>query len=120
MPKASKLTIGHRITSFLFSWRNDRLVERAACDITGRCRAGLGWLVYRRAADMSVAEIRGYVRALAWQFVCREVEQMLVCADIKPHLRDRVVNAAVEKLMRVVSHDAINKLAFADKTTLAA
>jgi hypothetical protein len=102
---------------FLFPWQSRRAVEHAAENVAGRCRASLGWRVYRQAGDMSVAEIRGYVRALAWEYVYDEIAKL---PAFKPALRSRVVGAAVEKLVRMVSYDAVNKLAFVDKTTLAA
>src|SRR3990172_3432251 len=93
---------------FLFPWHNVYLVEQVAGEVARECRAGLWRRVYRRSSNMSIAEIRGYVRAQAAGCVAGEVDQVLCRRSVKPALRSRVVDAVVDQLVNMVAHDVLS------------
>ncbi|MCE5302163.1 MAG: hypothetical protein LLF97_03520 [Planctomycetaceae bacterium] len=98
-------------------WRNARLVEQAASQIVDQCRDDLWQRMRQPAATMSPPEIRGYVRALAMGVVC---EQLSRENQLKPALRGRVAEAAVDQLIGLVVHGALSGALPAKPATMAA
>ena len=110
-------------TSFfrlLFPWRHVPLVEQAAGEVARQCRSRLWGRVCRRTANMSIAEIRGYVRAQAAGCVAGEVDYVLCHRCLKPALRNRVVDAAVDQLVSMVARDILSREPPANTKTMAA
>ncbi len=54
---------------------------------------------------MTAAQARGYLRALAPQFVGREVNAVLSRRRASPHIRSRVVAQAVEEVLDLLADD---------------
>jgi hypothetical protein len=77
-----------------------------AGEVARECRVDLLRRVYSRTASMSLAEIRGYVRAQAAGYVEAEVDRAVRCGHLSRLLRSRVTDAAVDQLVCVVAHDA--------------
>jgi len=69
---------------------------------------------------MSVAEVRGYVRAQAAGCVATEVEQVLARRHLKPRLRAQVAASALDQLIGMVVHDVLSEQAPSEASTMAA
>jgi hypothetical protein len=69
---------------------------------------------------MEVAEIRGYVRALADGFIAPEVDQVLDRRRLSPALRPQVLASAVEQLISLTVRDALSHVSPAAARPLAA
>ncbi|MEN6406655.1 MAG: hypothetical protein ABFC77_09300 [Thermoguttaceae bacterium] len=98
-------------------WRSTRLVQQAADEIVDQCRDDLWQRMRQPAATMSPPEIRGYVRALAMGVVC---ERLSHADDVKPALRGRVAEAAVDQLIGMVVHGALSGVLPVKTATMAA
>jgi hypothetical protein len=96
------------VLQFLFPWRQAHFVKQAAGDVVQQCRADLWQRVDRRTANMSLSEIRGYARALAAGFVADQLDHSLCCHGLKPALRSRVADAAVDQLIGMVVHGILS------------
>jgi hypothetical protein len=106
--------------AFLFPWHQTRLVEQVGGEAARECRADFWQCVAPRVVGMSVAEVRGYVRALAEGFIVGEVDQVLNRRRLNPTLRLRVVAAAVDQLINLAVRDALSDAASANVRPLAA
>jgi hypothetical protein len=62
---------------YLFPWRRTRFVEQVAGEVARQCHASLLRRVGQHLEDMSLAQIRGYVRAQARECVEEEVGRTL-------------------------------------------
>jgi hypothetical protein len=102
----SKLPIS-RAFRILFPWHQITVVERVAGEVARECRGELWRKVQSRAADMSVAEIRGYVRARAAALVAAEVQRPVASAPLEPALRTAIAERAVEQLVNLVVRDVL-------------
>jgi hypothetical protein len=69
---------------------------------------------------MSIAEMRGYARAQAAGYVDDEVERALYRRHLKPSLRGRIADAAVEQLVGMLVHDFLSSIPPANTNTMAA
>jgi hypothetical protein len=95
------------LLSSLSSWHNAHVVEQMAGEVARQCGARLGGQVYQRTENMSIAEIRGYVSAIAAGCVGGEVDRAISGRRLKPAMRSRVADAAVDQLVRMVAHDVL-------------
>ena len=104
----------------LFSWRNHEWLDRTAGEVAEKCRANVWQRVRLRTSDMSMAELRGYVRAQAAAWIDGEIDH-LACRDSwKPALRSRVTDTAVNRLISMVTHDALTDCTPASLQNMAA
>jgi hypothetical protein len=69
---------------------------------------------------MSMAELRGYVRAQAAVWIDGEIEHLSTRGALKPALRARVTDTAVNQLISMVAHDVLSGLSPADVRNMAA
>jgi hypothetical protein len=106
--------------AFLFPWHQSRLVEQVGGEVARECRADFWRGVCPRVVGMSVAEVRGYARALAEGFVVAEVDHVLDRRRLSPALRPRVVSSAVDQLVNLAVRDALSDGSSADVRPLAA
>jgi hypothetical protein len=90
------------------SGRNARLVDQLGGAVAHRCRASLWRRTCRQAETMSVAEIRGYVRAHALPLVEPEVDAEMADQGIDQALRGRLIESAVERLIAMTIHDVFS------------
>jgi hypothetical protein len=65
------------LLEYLLPWRRTRFVEQVAGEVARQCHASLWRRVGRHLGDMSLAQIRGYVRAQALECVEEEVGRTL-------------------------------------------
>ena len=91
----------------LFPWHSCHIVEQVAGEVARECRNSVWQRVYHRTANMSLAEIRGYVRAQAKGFVDDEVERAIHRRHLKAKLRRRLIDASVDQLVVMVAHDVL-------------
>jgi len=69
---------------------------------------------------MSIAVVRGYVRAQAAGCVATEVEQALARRNLKPRLRTQVAASALDQLIGMVVHDVLSEQAPREVSMIAA
>ena len=104
--------------AFLFPWHQARLVEQVGGEVARECRADFWQGVCPRVVGMGVAEVRGYVRAIAEGFVVTEVDQVLDRRRLNPALRPRVVASAVDQLINLAVRDALSDVSPANAQTI--
>jgi hypothetical protein len=105
------LDYSSNLFAFLFPWQQTRLVEQVGGEAARECRADFWQCIAPRIVGMSVAEVRGYVRALAEGVVATEVEQAINRRRLNSALRPRVVAAAVDQLINLAVRDALSDAA---------
>ena len=98
-------TFAESILRFLFPWDKDSLARQAAGQIARQCRDGLVRRVYPRTANMSMAEVRGYLRAHATGCVVAEVDRAVQNGRLQLALHKRVTQHAIDQLVAAVAHD---------------
>jgi hypothetical protein len=109
-----------KLFAFFFPWRQASLVSQVGGEVARQCRADFWQCVCLRVAGMEVAEIRGYVRALADGFIAIEVDQVLERRRLSTALRPHVVASAVEQLINLTVRDALSHVSPANVRPLAA
>jgi hypothetical protein len=106
--------------AFLFPWHQTRLVEQVGGEVARECRGDFWRGVCPRVVGMGVAEVRGYVRALAEGFIVTEVDQVLERRRLSPALRPKVVASAVDQLINLAVRDSLSDVSPANVRPLAA
>jgi len=109
-----------RLLSFLLPWHTSHVVEQVAGEVARECRSGLWQRVYRRTSNMSLAELRGYVRAQAAGFVGGEVDLAICRRHLGIDLRSRLIDASVDQLVNMAAHDVLSGETPAYAKTMAA
>jgi hypothetical protein len=71
-------------------------------------------------AEMSMAQIRGYVRAQAAEVVGSEVDLVLGRRGLSPALYGQIREAAVAQLIAAIAHDVLSGELVGSTRTLAA
>jgi hypothetical protein len=97
----------HNYFGILLFWNRSYVLQLAG-EVARQCRAGLYDQVNHRTANMSLPEIRGYLRALASASVPEEVDQLLERRALKPTLRAKVIEVATDQLINMVAHDVFS------------
>jgi hypothetical protein len=108
------------VIGLLFPWRNARLVEQAAGEVARQCQSDLWRLVCRHLGRLSIAEIRGYVRARAGDCVEAEVDSVLTRRQLEPSLRARVLASAIDQLILMTVRNLLSQESIAVPQSLAA
>jgi hypothetical protein len=106
--------------SLLLPWHNRQLVEQVGGEVARECRADIWQRGYRCTGSMSIAAIRGYVRAQAGGCVRSKVDQIASHHGLKPALRARVTDAAIEQLVGMVLHDFLCGASLVGERSMAA
>ncbi len=96
------------LLAFLCSRRQARLVEQVGGEVARECRADFWQWVYPRVVGMSIAGVRGYVRAIAEGFIQGEVDHIVNRRRLSPALRPQIVAAGVEQLIHLAVRDALS------------
>lgn len=104
----------------LFPWRHTQVVEQIAGEVARQCQSELWQRVGQQTAEMSVAEIRGYVRAHAVGLLEQEVDRALLRRGLNHRLHGRVIDAAVSQLVGMVAHDVLSGVSTTDMKMMAA
>jgi hypothetical protein len=104
----------------LFPWHSNHWVDQMAGEVAQRCRAQVWRRVCRRTSNMSMAELRGYVRAQAARWIDGEIDHLASQGPINPALRARVADTAINQLISMVAHDVLSESSPADMRNMAA
>ena len=109
-----------KLSAFFFPWRQTRLVSQVGGEVARQCRADFWQCVCSRVVGMDVAEIRGYVRAIADGYIGAEVDHAFNRRRLSPVLRPQVVASAVDQLINLTVRDALSQGSPANVRPLAA
>lgn len=97
-----------RFVRLISPWHNRLLVEQAGGELARDCRADV-WQRGRRCTDgMSIAAIRGYVRAQAAGCVRPKVDEIASRHRLTPSMGPQVMESAIEQLVGMVLHDFLS------------
>ncbi len=105
---------------FLVSGRQRRAIELAGGEVARACHASLWREIEMRTSLMSVAEIRGYVRAFAHARIVSEVELAIERRKLDRSVRHSVADVAVDQLIAMVLHDVLSAPATESPRSMAA
>lgn len=95
------------LLDLLFPWHNRRLAEQIGGEVARECRSDLGWPSFGSTGNMSIAAIRGYMRARSAAWIERKVEEVLFRRRCNPALRERVVDSAISQFVGMVVRDIL-------------
>ena len=109
-----------KLSAFLLPWRQTRLVSQVGGEVARQCHADFWQCVGSRVVGMEVAEIKGYVRAVADGFIVAEVDQVLNRRRLSTAVRSQVVASAVHQLINLTVRDALRHGSPANVRPLAA
>ncbi len=93
--------------ALLFPWFQNRLIEQAGGQLARQCREELWLRICHRIVGMSVAEVRGYVRAQAMDSVAAEVDWTLQQHHLPPASRAKVLSSALDQLIGMMVRDVL-------------
>lgn len=125
MPPVGTTIMTSHNSPFGFLWRflpssGSDLIEQVAGEVARACRANLWHQISRGTLNMSVAEVRGYVRAYASRHVRAEAEQ----ARSRRHLRrsqlQPLIEAATAQLVAMITRDVLSDASLLRPDTIAA
>ena len=119
-PMTPKHPIHRSLRRLLSFWQNVQTVEQAAGEVARQCRDMVWQRIYPRTAEMSIAQIRGYIRAQAATVVDGEVDLMSHRRHLAPSLRAEIRETALALLVGGVIHDVLSEELPAGTRTLAA
>jgi hypothetical protein len=94
-----------RLLDSLSLWVEAPLVKQAAGEVARECRLEVLDHIRARTWGMTSARVRGYIRAVAPQFVAAEVDAVLSWRRAGSHLRPYVIAEAIEQLIDLVVDD---------------
>jgi hypothetical protein len=103
-----------------FPWYNRHLAEQVGGEVARECRDDLWRQGYPCTASMSIAAIRGYLRAQAGECVGSRVDEVLFRHRLNPSLGARVVASAISQFVGMAVHDILSEELPASKRSLAA
>jgi hypothetical protein len=89
----------------LFIWLDNSLVRQTAGELARECHIALGEATCDRAAQMTREDARQYIKALAPEFLVREVEPVLQRRRVRESLRQRILADASEQVVDLVLKD---------------
>ncbi len=101
------MSLSDRLFDLLLQWLDAPIISQAAGEVARECRAALWQHVHQRIGGMSLAQARGYLRAVAPDFVCQEVDTVLSRRRASRYVRPRVIAQAVEGLLDLLSDDIL-------------
>ena len=87
----------------LFVWLDASLVRQAAGELVSECHAALWGHAREKAGEMTLPEAKEYIRALAPEFLVREVDLVLQRRRVPESLRQRILAEATEHLVALVA-----------------
>jgi len=102
---------------WFFPKRMAERIKLAADDLANRCYDSLG---RQLPAGMSLAERRGYARAIASGWIADHLDQVLVEQGLGASLADRLCRATVDRLIEISVREASNPIPPANLKGLAA
>jgi hypothetical protein len=112
--------LADHLLDLLLQWLDAPIIKQAAGEVARECRAALWHHVHKRIHGMSLAQARGYIRAVAPSFVGNEVDVVLSRRRASGHIRPQVVALAIEEVIDLLSDDIIYSAAALDMAAIAA
>ncbi len=91
----------------LFPWQKRRWTDQIGGQLARECRADIWQRRHQYLATMSIAAIRGYVRAEAGERLAPKIDHVLPGQNLKPALRNGALDAATDQLIGMVLHDVL-------------
>ena len=91
----------------LLAWLDVSLVRQAAGELARECHIAVGEATYEKVCRMSRDEARGYIRALAPEFLDKEVDLVLQRRRVRASLRQRILAEATEQIVELVVKDVL-------------
>jgi hypothetical protein len=101
------MSLTDQLLDTVLHWMDASIIRQAAGEVARECRTAVWHHIANATQGMSVAQIRGYARAVAPQFIGTEVDVVLRRRRAGLHLRTEVIAAAVEELIELVAADAV-------------
>ncbi len=101
------MSLSDHLFDLLLQWLDAPIINQAAGEVARECRAPLWQHVHRRIGGMSLAQARGYLRAVAPDFVCQEVDAVLARRRASRYVRPRVIALAVEGVLDLLADDIL-------------
>ena len=101
------MSLTDRLFDFLVQWIDAPIISQAAGEVARECREPLWRHIHRRVGGMSLAQARGYIRAVAPDFVCDEVDTVLSRRRASRYIRPRVIDLAVEGVLDLLADDIL-------------
>jgi hypothetical protein len=99
----------NNLFAFLFPWQRRRLAEQVGGEVARECRTAFWKRICPRISNMSVAEIRGYARALAEDFILEELDMALARRRLSVAFRGRALASGVDQLVALAIRDALSE-----------
>jgi hypothetical protein len=106
--------------TFLSPWRQGNLAAQAGGQLARQCQADVWRRVGRQLDGMSIAEVRGYVRAVAAEYAAEEVDRILDPRNFSPRLREKVLASGIDQIVHRTICDVLGELPQVDARPLAA
>ena len=114
------MSLADPLLDFVFQWFDGAIVQQAAGEVARECRAALWHDVQRRIRGMSLAQSRGYIRAVAPDFVVAEVDAVLARRRAEPRTPPLVVAQAIEAVIDLLADDIRYAAPASDRVAAAA
>jgi hypothetical protein len=99
------MTFADRLMDRLFRWLDAPQVRQAAGEVARECRSAVWNHVSERTRGMTGAQVRGYIRAVAPDYVAAVVDAVLSWRRLDAQLRPYVVDEAIQQLIDLVAQD---------------
>jgi hypothetical protein len=96
------------LVDFLFPWRSRRLAEQLGGQLAKECRADLSRQGCPGMGSMTIAAIRGYMRAQAGGCIESKLDEVMFRRGSNPALRARVAASAIDQLVAMAVRDVLN------------
>ena len=113
-------TLNANFLRFVLPWHSKTLVRQVAGEVARQCRSRLLQRVCRHTGNMSMAEIRGYLRAQAAECVVIEVDEAVGRGRLQMALRSARMDAAIDQLVTAAACDAFFETSSVDTRAMAA
>jgi hypothetical protein len=89
----------------LFVWLDTSLVRQTAGELARECHIALWEAAFEQAREMSRDDAREYIRAMAPEFLVREVDPVLQRRRVRESLRLRILADATDQVVELVLKD---------------
>ena len=94
-----------RLLGSLFRWFHTPLIRQTGGEVARECHAALWDHTFARTRDMTAAQVRGYLRAIAPGFIAREIDAVLGRRRVRGSLRPQVLASAVQQVTELIVAD---------------
>jgi hypothetical protein len=106
-PQSQSVAWVDRLLGGLFRWFHAPLIRQTGGEVARECHAALWDHAFARAQDMTPAQVRGYIRAIAPGFITREIDAVLGRRRVRWSLRSQVLDAAIDQITELIVDDVV-------------